>query len=388
MVLVRLMDNCNYPSIMRYDLPVVKRSDSAPEVKVRPAGMADSASEVVDPLPLWFVEFLNDRQTRKPSVHTMKAYRQDFIAIATLMTDGDPSRLAIVDITKGSMRTAFAAYAQGHEAASIRRCWSTWNVLCTFLYTGDQLSANPMPLVGRPKLAKSLPRALPRPAVQALLGAVAKDDRDAERQTDWPERDLAIIITALLTGLRAEELRHADIGDIRLTDEMGGVIHVKGKGGKERSVPIEADLLSVIHRYLQSRALRFPDAHKRRTLGSGRLLSQWPDRAPLFVGRDGERITRGTLQSRVKRAFKRAGPSAQPVPGAMVHGLRHTFATELAGANVNVYTLMKLLGHESMTTSQRYVSAAGTETRTAAAKNPIYSIIAQDAADRGDSDEG
>jgi integrase/recombinase XerC len=52
------------------------------------------------------------------------------------------------------MRAAFAAYAQDHEAASIRRCWSTWNVLCTFLYTNEQLGANPMQLIGRPKLAK------------------------------------------------------------------------------------------------------------------------------------------------------------------------------------------------------------------------------------------
>lgn len=55
----------------------------------------------------------------------MKAYRQDFIAIATMVTDGDPARLAVIDITKDSMRAAFAAYARDHEAASMRRCWST-----------------------------------------------------------------------------------------------------------------------------------------------------------------------------------------------------------------------------------------------------------------------
>jgi AcrR family transcriptional regulator len=66
----------------------------------------------------------------------MKAYCQDFIAIASLMTDTHPAQLTVADITKDSMRTAFAAYARDHEAASIRRCWSTWNVLCTFLYTG------------------------------------------------------------------------------------------------------------------------------------------------------------------------------------------------------------------------------------------------------------
>jgi integrase/recombinase XerC len=118
-----------------------------------------------------------------------------------------------------------------------------------------------MQLVGRPKLAQPLPKALPRSAVEALLQTVAQD-RNSKRQTDWAQRDLALILTALLTGLRADELRQCDIGDIRTTDHGGAVIHVKGKGGKERSVPIEAELLSVIETYLESRATRFPGATK------------------------------------------------------------------------------------------------------------------------------
>jgi integrase/recombinase XerC len=152
-------------------------------------------------------------------------------------------------------------------------------------------------------------------------------------------------------------------------------MHVNGKGGKERSVPIEAELLAIIAVYLTSRAVRFPAATRRKADVAGSVLSRWPVRSPLFVGRDGERITRGTVQSRIKRAFKRAGPDAQPVPGALVHGLRHTYATELAGSDVSVYTLMKLLGHESMTTTQRYVTAAGSETRSAAARNGLYALI-------------
>ena len=110
------------------------------------------------------------------------------------------------------MRAASAAYAADHEAASIRR-WSTWNVLCTFLYTGEQLPANPMSLVGRPKLARLLPKALPRKDAEALVETVAQD-KESKRQTDWAERDLAIILTALLAGLRAEELRQTNVGDI------------------------------------------------------------------------------------------------------------------------------------------------------------------------------
>ena len=92
----------------------------------------------------------------------------------------------------------------------------------------------------------------------------------------------------------------------------------------------------------------------------------------------GRTITRGALQYRILRAFKKAGINGETVPwcpGALVHGLRHTFATELANANVSVYTLMKLLGHESMVTSQRYVDGAGIDTRAAAEQNPLYGLL-------------
>jgi integrase/recombinase XerC len=136
-------------------------------------------------------------------------------------------------------------------------------VLCTFLYTNEQLAANPMQLVGRPNLARAVPKALPRTAVEAVLETVAQDRR-LKRETDWAERDLAIILTSVLAGLRAEELHQADIGDICTTDDGAAVIHVKGKGGKECSVPIEGELLSAIEIYLDSRAIRFPGATKRK----------------------------------------------------------------------------------------------------------------------------
>ena len=77
------------------------------------------------------------------------------------------------------------------------------------------------------------------------------------------------------------------------------------------------------------------------------------------------------------RAFRKAGLNSQRARGVLVHGLRHTFATELANENISVYTLMKLLGHESMVTSQRYVDGAATETRAAAAQNPLYRLLQQ-----------
>jgi Phage integrase family len=69
-----------------------------------------------------------------------------------------------------------------------------------------------------------------------------------------------------------------------------------------------------------------------------------------------------------------AGLNGERPSGALVHGVRHTFATELANANVSVYTLMKLLGHESMATSQRYVDGAGADGRAAAQFDPLYEL--------------
>jgi site-specific recombinase XerD len=334
-----------------------------------PSASVDDAAR-----PAWFESFLADQGTRKPSPHTMKAYRQDFDAIAAFVVgEGQPiADVRLSDITLAAVRTAFASYAETHAAASILRCWSTWNVLCGYLFGSELIPANPMPQIGRPKVAKTLPKSLPEGSVPALLRALQDETAAGTRRTDWVERDRAIILTALLTGLRSDELIRANVGDIRRTDD-GAVIHVRGKGGKDRRIPIEPPLVQILEDYLDSRIVRFPASGKRHSPAGG--LATWPASAALLVGADGDRITRGTLQYRVLRAFRRAGIDGDRARGALVHGLRHTFATELANSDVSVYTLMNLLGHESMATSQRYVSAAGTETRQAAAQNRFYDLL-------------
>lgn len=323
--------------------------------------------------PSWFGDFLADRAVRKPSPHTIKAYRQDFEAIAILLahTADAVAHLRVDELTKDTLRPAFAAYADTHSPASIRRCWSSWNTLCAFLFTAELLEANPLPLIGRPKVPKTLPKSYPPRAVTELVTAIDAD-QGSTRASDWPERDRAIVFTSLLAGLRAEELLNANVGDIRRTED-GGVLHVRGKGNKDRRIPVAHELLQLIDDYLVTRSTRFPQP-RRRGSGDG-VAHRFPPNAPLFLGANGERITRGTLQYRLLRAFKRAGINGERASGALVHGLRHTFATELANANVSVYTLMKLLGHESMVTSQRYVDGAGTETRSAAELNPLYGLL-------------
>ena len=74
------------------------------------------------------------------------------------MTAGGRSDIALIDITKDGLRAAFADYAATHEPASIRRCWSTWNVLCDFLYIAEVIAANPMPFETWPSGARPVER--------------------------------------------------------------------------------------------------------------------------------------------------------------------------------------------------------------------------------------
>jgi integrase len=105
--------------------------------------------------------------------------------------------------------------------------------------------------------------------VAALLAALDADPQP-RRRTDWMQRDRALILTALLAGLRADELVRANVGDVRRTDD--GVIHVRGKGGKDRRIPIEPALVQVLERYLDGRATRFPATAKRRSSPGGGLV--------------------------------------------------------------------------------------------------------------------
>lgn len=328
--------------------------------------------------PEWFASFLADRGTQKRSAHTLAAYCRDFDAIAEIIVGGtDLTALRLSDINRDALRTAFALFAPTHAAASVRRCWSTWNTLCTDLYDDELIPANPMGSVGRPRSDETLSKALPPNVIDALLDTLDADQAmPRRRRDDWVERDRAMLLTALLAGLRLEELVGINFGDIRLVGD-GAVVHVRGKGRKDRRVPIEAPLIRDLKVYLASRRTRFPSGRRGSSPAGG--LGSWPADAPLFVSaKDGARITRSTVQYRVLRLFRRAGVDSERQRGALVHGLRHTFATDLANAKVSVYELKALLGHTSIATSQRYVEGAGQETRAAAARNPLYERLRGD----------
>jgi site-specific recombinase XerD len=125
---------------------------------------------------------------------------------------------------------------------------------------------------------------------------------------------------------------------------------------------VEPELDAVVAEYLESRRAKF----------AGRS----PARSdPLFVGHDGAPMGRGALQYLVGRAYQEAGVSSRVPQGALVHALRHTFATRLAEDGASAVEIMRLLGHASLTTSQNYIDATAREQRAAVRANRTHRAL-------------
>ncbi len=306
-------------------------------------------------------EFFLARMPRKHSAHTLAAYRRDFAAIVDRLAEvlGRPAHeIGLADLQVKTLRRAFAGISH-QSAATIARTWSTWNQLFTFLVAERTIAGNPMAAVEKPRVPKSRPKAITGDDSVERLLQVAATGRQGARNP-WPERDFAIIITLLTCGLRLSELLGLSMRSI---DGPPGdrVIGVRGKGNKERTVPLEPEVEAIIDAYLESRLTRFP----------GRIAAD----AALFVANDGSPLRRGALQYMVEQLYREAGIRTRVPAGALVHALRHTFATSLARNGASGTELQRLLGHESLATTQRYVDASAREVRAAARSNEAYAAL-------------
>lgn len=310
-------------------------------------------------------EFLTARATRKPSPHTLQAYRRDLLGVARLAAErATPplslAALSITDLSPRGLRAAFAAFAAPRAVASVHRAWSTWNNFFTFLVAEGVVAGNPMPAVDRPRAPLPQPKPLHgEDTPEQLLAAVA---REAGRQHDpWPERDLAVLALALCTGLRLSELLALRVASVAGRPGERRV-DVAGKGGRPRVVPIEPELDGVLVAYLESRARRFGARSVR------------PDSA-LLVDRRGEPLRRGGLQYLVDSCYRRAGVTDRVPRGARLHALRHTFATRLAEDGASAAEIMRLLGHASLASSQTYIEVTAGQQRAAVRSNRTHRVL-------------
>ncbi|HEV2637763.1 MAG TPA: tyrosine-type recombinase/integrase [Actinocrinis sp.] len=356
--------------------PVAVTSPSVALTEDAPSGPGRTVVDCV-------AEFLVVRQARKHAQNTLLAYRRDLdllIDVLARQAGCAADRLTIGQVTGRALRTAFAEFAQPRSGPSVGRAWSVWNQFFSFLVADGVVAGNPMGTVDRPRPPRRSPKPLQGPDTPEQLlesvaghspaGAAAGGSTGSgsggpgtrgPRRRPWPERDLAIVAVLLCAGLRSSELLDLRVGSI---DGRRGerFMKVRGKGEKERTIPIEPELDAVIDEYLRSR--------------SQRLAGREPTRSdPLFVGPTGTALGRGGLQYLVGRAYREAGVSAAVPQGALVHALRHTFATRLAQDGASAVEIMRLLGHASLTTSQNYIDATAREQREAIRSNRTHQAL-------------
>lgn len=203
-----------------------------------------------------------------------------------------------------------------------------------------QLSENPVADLEYPKLRKSLPKYLTLDQSAALLKAVAGQNAT---------RDYAILMLFLNCGIRRSEL----VG-LNITDVYEDRIRVVGKGNKERIVYFGSACRKAIDQYLEER--------------NKKVLS---DNRALFGSRDGNRISVTAVHRLVKKHMLGAGLDATQFSA---HKLRHTAATMMLSAGVDVKTVQEVLGHENLNTTQIYTHIENTELKIAAEANPLSKL--------------
>ena len=327
-------------------------------------------SDVGTPLPDLCEAYLRSRATRKDSPHTTQRYRNELDAItgrlaATL--GKEPAELTVDDLTLSTLNAALAGYAAGRSNSTVAGCCSVWKGFGRWLRKEGVVAASPAEYLDRPKIPKPTPKALVGGAdtVDRLLASVERGDRAARRP--WPQRDLAVVTTFLASGLRREELARLNTADL---DRMVTYtqFRVTGKGGAQRWVPISPELVAVIDEYQTTRLARFPLRTR-----SG----QFNGTEPLLVNDDGGRLTGSQIWHIVRMCYRAAGIAAQVPAGAMVHALRHTYATMLAEQGVAATDIQALLGHDSLSTTQIYVSVSPKRLREVAARNPMLTALRQ-----------
>ncbi len=261
---------------------------------------------------------------RRASPHTLKAYLGDLAQYAAYLAEAGA---AIVPSSPALVRAFVARAAGGSGAASLGRKLSTLRSFYAFLVRERLAPGNPARAVASPRRPKRLAEVLPEADVAALVEAPSAG------QGALALRDRAFLELLYASGLRVSELTGLDVDDVDLGQ---GLVRVLGKRRKERVVPFG----------------RAADAALRRWLEEGRPLLATAATAggALFLNHRGGRLTQRSIARRLDRWVLSAGLPRHVHP----HVLRHCFATHLLGNGADLRGIQELLGHASLSTTQRY----------------------------------
>lgn len=330
------------------------------------------------PLDGHWSDYRTARATAGMSAHSWSRFETEYRAVAKHLQAivGHPPDEA--DLTRKNLREAFNRYSTeqvvkvaggrlDHRGKStVAGAISTWNRFLTFLVVEETIAGNPMAAVEKPKVPKPPPKALEGgdATMARLVESLQNGDRAKTARRPWPERDLAVVLTYGTTGLRQQELAGLALRDFDLQPDGGSGFRVLGKGDVERRQPVPDETVLAIAEYLDTRATRFPPK------GKG-----YPLTAPLFVNDDGGRLTASNIRHLVRTCIEAAGLGGKLRRGALVHGLRHAYATDLANQKQPATVIQKLLGHSSLATSQRYVDVSDDVIRDAAQESTMAKLM-------------
>jgi len=268
---------------------------------------------------------------RNVSPHTLRNYLSDLVQFNRFLVERElclkPD--GTVDVHKVDIhvaRTYLAALTKNRKKSSMGRKLAALKGFFRYLVATRHIEKDPLRLIHSPKQEKPLPNFLSVDDVFQLLGAIKVD-------SPLDVRDRAILEVFYSTGIRASELVGLNWSDV---DFQLGIIRVVGKGSKERIVPIGEVALQTLRDYGE-------EVRKKWNLPC-------TGANPVFLNHRGGRITTRSVARVVEKHLREAGIAVKMGP----HGLRHSFATHLLNSGADLRVIQELLGHASLSTTQRY----------------------------------
>lgn len=271
------------------------------------------------------------RNERNVSPHTLRNYLSDLTQFNQFLTarglcldSGGTADVRKVDIHV--VRTYLAALTKNRKKSSMGRKLAALKGFFRYLVATGHIEKDPLLLIHSPKQEKPLPHFLSVDEVFQLLGGIKVD-------SSLDVRDRAILEVFYSTGVRAAELVGLNWSDV---DFQLGILRVVGKGSKERIVPIGEVALKTLRDYSL-------EVRKKWDLPS-------TGENPVFLNHRGSRITTRSVARVVEKHLRETGIAVKMGP----HGLRHSFATHLLNSGADLRVIQELLGHASLSTTQRY----------------------------------
>ncbi len=279
-----------------------------------------------------FIEYL--RNQKRYSLHTIRNYQIDlrqfseFVALREARSEGENSDAGIGMIDSQVIRTYLGSLYGRFRRSTIARKLSAVRSFFLFLERKGLTKWNPAADIATPKLEKYMPTYL-------LVDEVFRLLERPEREKPLGLRDLAILEVLYSCGFRVSELEALTISSIDFDERL---VRVIGKGDKERIVPIGRQALQAVRNYLEA------TQYLRR---SNVYISRGE---PLFINFRGGALSGRSIGRIIKKYAIESGLTADVSP----HSMRHTFATHLLDGGADLRAVQELLGHESLSTTQKY----------------------------------